>query len=379
MLHTIEITNAERFERVLSGLQRRASRIGLPPIKAEQVGERYEKRYVGENGFMEPVYEVIHWLVYEVESADLVLEGDWRLIAVFDLREGLVQAVPGEEVGPEWWEMTNRCDYCGLDRDRSEVFLVANSAGEYKVVGRTCLGDFLGISPAEALKKADWFKALSSELGEPTGERVAAGYDLVGFLTLAVQSVRSQGWVSKAVASTSNRVATANEAWFVMTCRPNQLPRGYEKPTTADREQAERVAEYMRTLDAGNDYERNLRQIGENGYVTHRSAGFAASGVVAYSKHLEQRAATAQRKHLGAVGEKLNVTATLVRSPSFEGAYGVRFFHKFQDSEGNVVLWKTSTELEPGMVYELSAKVKEHGSYGGTPETEITRAKYQRV
>jgi hypothetical protein len=145
------------------------------------------------------------------------------------------------------------------------------------------------------------------------------------------------------------------------------------------------VVAWLKSLqdrDGLNDYLSNLRQIGQNDFVTGKSVGFAASAVVAYQKEQEaeikraaERAGQAESRHLGQLKQRLTFKQVhLVKSYGFDSQYGYQFIHRFLDLNGNVIVWKTRTELDQDSSYDLVATVKEHGEYRGEKQTVVTRA-----
>lgn len=102
-------------------------------------------------------------------------------------------------------------------------------------------------------------------------------------------------------------------------------------------------------------------------------------------------------KHLGTVGEKITAEVTLIREYSYEDSFGYRstahYIYTMQDSDGNILVWKTTCNMrtgDPGEsdtwyfihkgdVIRITGKVKEHGEYKGTKQTVLTRCKYELV
>lgn len=110
--------------------------------------------------------------------------------------------------------------------------------------------------------------------------------------------------------------------------------------------------------------------------------------------------AEAQRKarssFYGQVGDKVDLDLTYIGSPSFERTpfcgYGVEtvYIHTFEDSNGNIFVWKTTTNtlgrfsddklrdwipLEKGSPVHLRGTIKEHSEYRDAKQTILTRCK----
>lgn len=98
-------------------------------------------------------------------------------------------------------------------------------------------------------------------------------------------------------------------------------------------------------------------------------------------------------QHVGAVGDKIQITAILVytarwEQPSFSG-YGTVAQHRhiFKDDAGNVYTWKTTNSVyttqgdndymvaSQGDRVTLKGVIKAHSEYQGEKQTELTRCK----
>ena len=93
-------------------------------------------------------------------------------------------------------------------------------------------------------------------------------------------------------------------------------------------------------------------------------------------------------KHVGEVGEKLDITVTYVHTATWENSYGgwlnhesVTCLHTFKDEQGNVFVWKTANFIEAdyGTKLQVKGTVKEHSEYKGIPQTVLTRCKIEEV
>lgn len=369
---TIVVWNMDKFAFEIAKLNRRAEKLGVPVV-TYTVGR--EIAAVEQNELLENVTVAIG---NEVElSYEIVrLTGDWRLIGVIDHTENLTKTVPGETMPAEFLGADSVCDYCRTRRVRNETFVVMADDGETAQIGRDCLGDFLGIDAARALGQARF----SAQLGELDGEefvgrRERRGWTLETFMAYVIHEIRTNGFCSRQNAG-PDRSATADRVQGILSARPNMRP----VVTDAHRAEAAATIEWLLAIDvnSANDYMRNLWQIGQNGFVTAKSAGYAASAFGAYQRALEsaiERLNAGPKSHVGTVGGKLAATLNLIKTSSFDSQYGVTHVHSFRDSAGNVIIWKTGTELEPGREYSLTATVKAHEEFRGTPQTVITRAK----
>lgn len=82
---------------------------------------------------------------------------------------------------------------------------------------------------------------------------------------------------------------------------------------------------------------------------------------------------------IGEVGDKLKgIKVKLIRKYSFETRYGMSTVYNFEDEEGNVLVWFSSTvqPVEPGEWCTIKyCTIKDHSEYKDVKQTVITRAK----
>lgn len=68
-----------------------------------------------------------------------------------------------------------------------------------------------------------------------------------------------------------------------------------------------------------------------------------------------------ESKPLGSVGERLEMTVTVIKATHYETQYGTNTTHTFKDSEGNLLKWSTSAKnWEEGSVHKIRGTVKDH-------------------
>ena len=86
---------------------------------------------------------------------------------------------------------------------------------------------------------------------------------------------------------------------------------------------------------------------------------------------------------IGEVGDKItNIKVQLVRKYTMDGKYGVTTLYGFQDENGNIINWWSSTfqEIEQGQwTTIIHATIKKLDEYKGVKQTVITRAKLGQI
>lgn len=86
---------------------------------------------------------------------------------------------------------------------------------------------------------------------------------------------------------------------------------------------------------------------------------------------------------IGEVGDKIaNIKAQLIRKYTIDGKYGVTTLYGFQDENGNIINWWSSTFQDVELndwVLIIRATIKKLDEYKGVKQTVITRAKLGQI
>lgn len=79
----------------------------------------------------------------------------------------------------------------------------------------------------------------------------------------------------------------------------------------------------------------------------------------------------------GVVGERIRQRLLKVtRVVTTDGYFGRSYIHTFEDEDGNVYVWMTTSKcLEENAVYWIDGTIKEHKTYKNVPQTILTRCK----
>lgn len=328
---------------------------------------------------------------YTISGSMPVLNG-WHLVATInheDADTSIINVIPGEML-PEIYRKSRMCEHCNTDRYRKDTFVVQHENGEYKQVGRQCLADFIGdCDPVMWLKisllRADAFEALAGcELDEWIGWKSAPSFELDDFLGSVEMAIWAFGW-----ASSSAELPTKNIAWSLSEGDP-EIRKAYmeefdnrcldkKRDSIVDIQEVISWAENLNDDDCIEDYFYNLRTIAHSGYVTRKTAGYAASMIITYqreqAKKLELEQAAAQSKHFGIVGKREAFELVLERTIALEGHYGITYLHVFHDKNGNKAIWCSSSSClqVADNPHRLKATVKDHNQREGIAQTVLTR------
>jgi hypothetical protein len=338
--------------------------------------------------------KVIAWHDVTLTSEPIKLAG-WTFVATLDHASEagvILRAVPGETVPTSYRDAKPVCNHCGLDRMRKETFVVRHDDGTWKVVGRNCLADFMGVDPARAAELATMAIELRAGLDDEDAFASSGGgglhhFSLVDFLDYVAVSIRTSGWLSRKAARDSREsvTSTADEA-LLMVFPPPRLKVPPVEP--GDHDRAVAALAWARELRANatkelTDYEHNVYVVTAGEAITRKEAGIAASIIPTYERWLgretERRLRAkndAASAHFGEVGKREVFTLTPTDFKMFDSDFGVRTMAKFLDAAGNVAVWWTGEVSEPFEVGEtivVKATVKEHSLYNGVKQTVLSR------
>lgn len=317
----------------------------------------------------------------------------------------IVARAPGQEAVELPVELraadARHCDHCGTERRRKETFVLRAPDGSLKRIGRNCLADFLRTEDADrAVRMWDLFTAVREAVEETGEEGYGGGWggcsqlDTEDYLAHVAACVRVAGWVSKARASSSDLLATADLA--LRACGPQpQDPRSADvwrsvQPTAEDRLEAAAVIAWGTELAMrGNlvDYMHNLRIGLALSYVGGKNMGLVASAVTAYRKDREfavkqvERATKPVGAHVGAVGKRSEFELTVIRVRSSANRWGASTIVALEDAAGNELVWFASgyKEFNAGDKVRGKGTVKKHSDFKGRPQTELTRCDFDKV
>lgn len=398
----IPAVNMARFETMLVELAKRGARLAVAAVIGFEVLRTFRRR--GEFLYRdEKTGERVHrWTTMNevrVFGPRPCYEG-WSLVGRLDFASvpgACVRAmVPGEVCPPAFYEVAaDRCDHCGHRRRRNDTFLVRHESGEIKVVGRTCLADFLGHASPEAIATLCELLGSLDTLGadaESDGWGGGRGFDAwepEEVLELAAFSIRSYGW-----ASSREDCATRDDVLSLLVpCIDARAERARKERlaevTDHDRAHGRAALAWVREQTPDGDYMHNLATVlGPTAMVTGKTAGIAVSGILAYDRAMERETKRRSREALPTADtfvaepkKRIDCEGTIELLRSWETQWGCTTLVKWRDADGNVFVWKSSSspELSTGDTIKVRGTVKAHETYKGELQNVLTRCKVEVV
>lgn len=379
-------------------LNKRAAKAGIAATATVNVIETRTVKSVNDQG-LDRTY-VIHEV--EIEGTEAVRLGDWTLAAVLDhdAAGNIFRTVPGFEVEiPAEFRGTDaeRCDHCGLRRNRNNTILVWNGTEGFKQVGSDCVKLFLGVSVTSLIAWLDDLDKAQTEGGRVGTDYTVSEYVAAAALVTAVYGFAPASFDNATRSIVGEFLAPKSEA---ARYRFNKEFPELVHPTETDIARANELAAGALTWianETGSDYITNLSLAAAREFVG-RNGGLLASLPNAYKRHLGDVAERAAKvvlpdsAHVGNVGDKVTTVATVAytnRSEGFAFNSPDSLFIILQGQDGNVFYVNTTVATAVGSlledarkddVFTVTGTVKAHKlNNKGQAVTVLTRCKAQEV
>jgi len=385
--------NFAAFKVTIEALAKRATRLKLAPVGFQEVDTFLRSMKDGAEGSQGRSVRVRR---VEVFGARPVVAG-WRFCGklehIPETDDVLVKELNEGDVPVHYRTCEANCDHCKTDRNRRDTFVIRHiKTGEYKQIGRSCLGDFFGGMAPEAVARMfelvqecrDAFRDFEDYDEDRDLSPKSMYYAPVEILALSACAIREGGgYISAREADALMRMSTGQLVRTNLTVSAKKLSAD-ERLTVidVDRRKAGDVLAWLQSasLAAMNDtYFYNLRTLAHTAGVGYRNIGLFASAVVAYdreqSRSLEKDAAVVSQ-YVGTVGEKIELVVTLTGTSLIPGfQYGDKLLHRFLDTDGNALVWFCSghSEMMPGERYHIKGTVKKQEIYREVQQTTLER------
>lgn len=314
----------------------------------------------------------------------LVIEGEpvridgWTFVALVEYVNGdpLVTGSPyyeGEQVDRSTLRV-NHCDHCRTDRFRTHYIVVENEAGERKVVGSSCVKDFLGHTLSLSFFKdpfAEFEDSLSGGYGGRSYDRIDTA------LNLAACVIRQAGFVkSDSGSSETTKSHVADLLGWYGAKAYNAAVDQFGHATDEDEVVGRDAYEFGRTMAGTSDYVLNLQAVLKGEHFDPKHLGLIVSVVAVYlraeEKERERKAAPQiTEAPFAAEGTKFaKVIVTVTGEASVYNSYKSGYYGDVYDTRWTFVTvdephlrlsWKTGSAVnfKVGDTIELSGTVKD--------------------
>jgi hypothetical protein len=387
MKNTYKITNLPEFQSRIAFINRKAVKIGAPEVHLTLIDSYTETQYVEyfeEGRLMGSEEHPVKVFEVELESEPVIIEG-WHLThsLIYDpvSGENIIMSHAGVNLEPEYRNRVT-CDHCKTDRPRVRTYILRKDS-EIKQVGSSCLRDFLGGHDAEFIIQMfefqNWLMKAIDELSEfefnPSGRGSARGFERDKVLGISIMLIDKSGYIR---ADDTTALSTKLRVFEILTDKNiTDIPELREPGIQA------KIVEVRNWVESNlddSDYITNLKVILRGEYVNERYLGFAVSSYQSYRasiKRAEMEAARADSKHIGNVGDKIQIKVKILRKTGIETIYGISTLIIMVDESGNIIKWFSSRGImaDEGEEVTIKGTIKTHDEYQGTKQTQLTRCK----
>jgi hypothetical protein len=388
----------EEFLKKIATFNRKAVKLALPEVKAVKIGSE-----LLEQKWKNPADGSVETFYIEIQEFDIQGEipriGGWAIHSKVEPdnegRGNFVYTRKGFDPVEKLRTTKMVCEHCNMIRARSLVYLLQNmETGEQKLVGKSCLKDFLpNLNVTEVLgylesldKLAAPFEQRCDDDGDPIDggnlPRAAWLYPVDMLVAESLVLIRRDGYVSKKMAADHFEEITATASLLANTGRSREkLYSQAEIAEQFDQGRVEACIEWIKAQDAKSDFFYNLQlAIGQTG-APWKMFSFVAAGVSLWQRAIEADVAKKLEKQdkknewVGEVGQRLVFTdLTITREYVTQGQFGSTFITTMEDAEGHTFTWFASKPVgEVGTKVSIKATIKEHKLFNDLHQTVLTR------
>lgn len=370
--YSIPAGNLPGLEKKIAKLSARGLKTGTGFISVIEIGKKVKRN---DDGTVDVTCEIV------IEGEAPHYEG-WTFIAKLDHNtdetgaSNIIYVMPKQNLPERFRHNPANCEHCGWVRKRRDTYVLQNEDGEYKQVGRTCVKDFFdGQDPEKVAKAAEALvKAAKAAREFQNAQMNDHRYISVNhYLPFVAAEIETNGWVSGKDAYYNRQMSTARLALDEMF-RPYK-----EHPSQANRDIAEKAIEWAQKVDVSkSDFNFNISQVANNGYVDQKTVGLTASIIRCY--HNAEKTAAARTfeldnsEHVGELKERIERKVEIVTNISMEGNYGPYSLIRMVDGD-NLLVTFASGNFNPdkGEKVTIRGTVAKHDVYNNVNQTILKR------
>lgn len=383
---TVYKDNILEVEKRLKSIDRKAQKYGK--VFSYSIGEEYPKEISIRE--VDPVTQTIGTVdTMMVSAVDITIEDEglirkdgWTVLAKIEHEnEGNIVTVFGDLKAPvEWYKLEPKCDHCMTNRARKVTYICQQDSGIVRQVGKGCLKDYTGISPASAALFAEVRDIVNNGFSIEHNSWNAMGVrpllSVAEIIAQASDEIRRKGYTKSGEPNSTKDAVKENLRNMRIASK-----KGYSE--------ADAICKWLENMDydSAGDLINNCISLAKNRYTDYSNIGRLCYMPIAYQRHLLKEKEKKQKerdseklkntsKYIGNVGKKVNFTVySCALVSSFDGVYGTIFVYKFIDTEGNRLVWFASKPKEYHEGDKISGYVKRHKEYEGVKETVLGRCR----
>lgn len=366
-------TSRESLEKEVAKINRKLSKRNLPEVVVSYSDTKNSP--VFENGKLVAYYETVD---VTINGAAPKVEG-FKVIGILDQKEGIFHMFETPE-GFDFDHFLNRsiCDHCHKKINRnSYVFLLNERTEEILQIGTKCVNEYTGTDNLDKISDMfEFINTVSTRMESNQNETEHHSRESFVFpneiiVEIALPIIKKYGYQK-----TSEMDSTVNKIYAEI--RSTGL-------VAASTGVYNKFVNYVNSLDSNySEFNRNLKQIVKNTFVTTKTIGYLAAAVNMYIKSIKTESVKVESNFIDTVGEKLqNIEVTYTGMTSYETHFSyngeINHIFFFEDKNGNKLNWfsSKSCDFETGATLIIkSAIVKDQKNYKGENITYIKNVRF---
>lgn len=372
MTYKIHESNMETLQKKANSFSKKCSKYNTP-FNFKVIGEKFEKQ----DGVIHKFYIVDISGAYKVEG--------WELVAMLELTDcgNQIFKLKEVELPLRFYSEYPTCEHCGIKRYRKHFGILYSKTEGFKIVGKSCLKDFLGQDIEFFAAYLNFMK--TAESSKDHDDDYSHTYvDVHEYLEAACDIVDKYGFVSK---TANTPYPTAMMAYGLICpekCSHDIVSRLHYDHiffTGKHEKEVDDMIRYIGEQESLTDYIHNLKIAASMKYADKKQFGFLASLVPHYRRHLKyqnrDKKNTLKCEFYGQKNDHIAINNASI-SCAFSGVnnYGPYFVYQITD-RSYIFMWRTNQEYTKPTI-SLTGNIKDHREYKEQKQTWITRCRIQK-
>lgn len=404
-----------KLEHEVAKLNRRADKLNVPHIEIRK-NKEFTKSEKAKNGTKRDVkyYEVT------IDGEAPQVPG-YEFLATIEHKDGgnVIRTVPGKGNATDFKDFHSAspdyCDHCKKRRRRIDTFIIRDTDGNMRQIGRNCLADFLGgKDPKQMLF---WF-SLKGRVDDLVG-RLSGDEDEEGgyggwkseYTVKPEHVLRAAGSLIKKY---GYRKASGNDNYGGQDSTADMVRAvffNYDPKHNPDHKDYLRVVKD--TKEAGeayrdealawfntvpdeekdrNNFLHNLDVVTKSSSLSYRDVGIAGALFPAFERgkgnaKKKDDEAKKSNEYIGEIKDKINKTKVkVVKTTDIENRFAYNAPDNqlviMEDKDGNQFKWfnnRSKGDMEEGVYYNIMGKVTSHDEYRGRKSTRLTYVHFEEA
>lgn len=372
MTYTIHESNMETLQKKLNSFSKKCAKYNVP-FNFKVISEKFERQ----DGIIHKFYVVEISGAYKVKG--------WELVAMLERTDygNQIFKLKEVELPSRFYSDYPTCEHCGINRYRKHFGILYSQTEGFKIVGKSCLKDFLGqdielfAAHLNIMKAAKDFQNYDSDYS-PTY------IDVHEYLEAACDIVDKYGFVSKTANSPYSTAMMAYGLLYPDKCSYDITSRlHYDNIffTGKHEEEVDDMIKYISEQESLTDYIHNLKIAASMKYADKKQLGFLASLVPHYRRHIKyqnrEKSNPLKSEFYGNVNDRISIKNAPI-SCTFSGVNSYGQYFVYQIIDGNhIFMWRTNQEYSKSTI-SLTGNIKDHRKYNEQNQTWITRCRIQK-